>query len=77
MISPKLVYLSKSEARQVCRLLDVLCVHLDSAIESTLLPGQTVPDEEIDRDNVTQDRIDVIAAKAMREKLTAQMKGKK
>lgn len=64
MISPKLVYLSKSEARTMIRLLTELVRRLDA----------TTMDQLADQ---TQHQIDYIAAVAMREKLEARLKGKK
>jgi hypothetical protein len=61
--------LTRREARLAIRLLGVLQTHLESAIESCTVPGQTQPFDEIDRANVREDRRDWKAAEGLVKRL--------
>ena len=65
-----MITITKRDRSQLKRLLGLLQGHLESAIESALVPGTTEPMEE-DRHNVTIDRRDWNAAERLVKKLEA------
>jgi hypothetical protein len=70
-----LANLKDADARTMVRLLGLLQDHLESAIESCLLPGATDPGEE-HRLDVARDRRDWRAAETLVKKLTVPMEVK-
>lgn len=52
-----LIHLTRSDAREVARLLRELQLHLESAIESSIAPGETEAFAAIDAPHVATDRV--------------------
>lgn len=67
-----MIGISKRDARSLLQLLGLLQDHLESAIESSLLPGITEPMPE-DAHNVLLDRRDWRAAERMVKKLEREL----
>lgn len=62
--------LTRKEAREVVRLLRVLQVHLKSAIESAVAPGETEAFSAIDAPHIVRDLRNIESARMLVKKLS-------